>query len=696
MIDHHPVQGPRLVLHLNAHHDTIHIRAIHSLPGDSTARVDSEHSAQIHLPPIDDVWQMASQPVFHENVGRALFRALFVGDLRASFARARQNAAEARSVLTLELRFDRAALHVARYPWELLHDGARFVLADQAINLVRSVPFAAPFPPHTPETNRPLDMLLTEASSDQQAFETLQTTLDPAQRAGRLDLAYLMPPTWDALMDWLLAGAPDVLHFAGHGDLAPLGLIFEGALGEPDSVAAGSLGDAFYSTRLRLAVLSATAAASKSHLGAVAPTLVAAGIPAVVAIQQHLPEAAAQQFLQRFYAALLSGRSIETAHQIGRRQLARSTFWHLPTLTVRAVTAPDSDQALSNVWIDTATPQIVPLHESFRIGVWLRESGTPPTGEAVRRLIGCAVETGDSADQFDQITPAARALQAGPVTIEISAPGCEVYETKRTLAIWAQTIMPPVWLPITPRQTGSLAIHVALVQGDAVIATVTHSIQVVAHDTGTLHTGYARVQSRQIDTQPDTSGVMDDWEASSPENPERQSGEFDSISDIPTLSPGDVPDQPDDRSPRDSSVIHAAYEPERESLHDQREPDADRQDARAKTTDSVQRETLDGVVDWLQAGEQPVREIDDPMIGSDEFILFEPFPLDDAIAPTIQHVLARDDDAADDDADQYPTIIGDADDPTLILDIEQPRDDSLEHFPDDEQIDWLKDWNGGA
>jgi hypothetical protein len=211
-------------------------------------------------------------------------------------------------------------VRIARYPWELLHDGTRFLLQAGAVNLARYLTF--PEPPRSLATRSPLEILVVSARPKDQPplaseFEQLQRAFQPLIAQDKLDLAYLLPPTWDTLMDWLLAGAPSVLHFEGHGAFTRTGLlIFENTDGESDPVEAATLGNTFYSTDLRLAVLSAcetAKAGGESLLGSVAPALILAGIPAVVAMQQSLPDEAAVRFSRGVYQALLGGQDLESA-----------------------------------------------------------------------------------------------------------------------------------------------------------------------------------------------------------------------------------------------------------------------------------------------------------------------------------------------------------------------------------------------
>jgi hypothetical protein len=335
MLDLLPASGARLSLHLIAREGglTVHV-------AESTA--DEAAAAEIALPPVEDVLGRLAQPTFHEEVGRGLFRALLPGELGDRVRAACANAAAVGETLTLDLLAEGDLAVVTRYPWELLHDGTRFLLQSGAVNLVRSLDAPALVRPVAPRS--PLEVLFVAARPGLRPalapeFDALQAAFETSIRADQLDLAYLLPPTWDALMDWLLAGGPGVLHFAGRGDpRQPGALVFEDEGGQPDPVDAVTLASALNSTDLRLVVLSESAslpAAGESPLGTAAPALIQAGIPAVVTLPQSLPESAAIRFMQGLYGALIAGQDMASAVAAGRAALRRTMYWHIPTLYVQ-------------------------------------------------------------------------------------------------------------------------------------------------------------------------------------------------------------------------------------------------------------------------------------------------------------------------------------------------------------------------
>ena len=484
MLDLRPAQGPRIILQLSDPHDEgLEVRVIESPVGEHPA-------ARIVLQRIEDVLRMVSQPTFHEDVGRGLFRSLFPTSLGELYRAAFTHATVAGQTLTVELRLDPDLVRFARYPWDLLHDGTRFLLQSGAINLSRYLTFPEPVRPL--EARSPLEILIISARPKDQPplvseFDALQEAFRSSVREDKLDLGYLLPPTWDALMDWLLAGAPSVLHFEGHGAFTRTGLlVFEDDDGASDPVDATTLGSAFYGTDLRLAVLSAcesAKAAGESLLGSVAPALILAGIPAVVAMQQSLPDSVASRFSRGFYNALLAGQDIESAVAAGRKQLIRTTFWHVPTLYLRAHKIPQVTRAFLERRVDTAGPRAVSVNFPFRLGLWIRRPDSPkPSEDELRRLLGlepAAPVTRESSRAGMQFPVEMGQIRPGTVEVRLVAQGCEVHTAAvRQMTVFPDFDTPPLWFSLTPRRAGRLDVIFELSQAGALIASLAHTINI--------------------------------------------------------------------------------------------------------------------------------------------------------------------------------------------------------------------------
>ncbi len=478
MLDLRPAAGPRLVLQLSARdQNRMEVRVTNSPVGEA--------AAEIALPALDDVLSLVNQPAFFEEAGKQLFATLFPGSVGELY-----RAASAQGPLTVEMRFDRDLARIARYPWELVHDGSRFPLQAGAVNLARYVAF--PEPPRPLSTARPIEVLVISSHPKDQPplaseFEALQSAFTGVVKSDQLDLAYLIPPTWDALMDWLLAGAPSIVHFEGHGSFEQTGfLIFENMDGDSDPVDASTLGSAFYGTDLRLAVLSACKSAKTGEdtlLSSVAPSLILAGIPVVVAMQRRMPDDAAVRFSQGFYKALLAGHDVESAVAQGRRALMRTTHWYIPTLYLRARKTPDIRQAYLERRIDTAGPRSAPLNLPLRFGLWIRRPDSPPpTPDELRRLLGLepsaevSQETTRAAVQFPVETGS---IRPGVVEVRLVAPDCEIHTgSAKTMTVFPDFDTPPLWYCLTPRRAGRLDLVFELTQDGRAIASIAHTIQV--------------------------------------------------------------------------------------------------------------------------------------------------------------------------------------------------------------------------
>jgi hypothetical protein len=122
--------------------------------------------------------------------------------------------------LTLALHGNAAALW--RLPWEYLHDGhdflvlhGRFLLSRVPHGLGEMQPSPAPLPLRilvviaAPDDQKPLDT--------EEEIGVIQTALDEAVRAGRVQVEYLDDATLPAIGEALRRFQPHVLHYTGHG-----------------------------------------------------------------------------------------------------------------------------------------------------------------------------------------------------------------------------------------------------------------------------------------------------------------------------------------------------------------------------------------------------------------------------------------------------------------------------------------------
>ena len=138
------------------------------------------------------------------------------------------------------------------------------------------------------------------------------------------------------LMRSLKERRPDVLHFIGHGDLAPSGglIVLEGGLPATDSILyAEDLAKAVVEAGTTLAVLSGCLTSGSPQ--AIGNQLAKAGVPAVLAMSVPIQDAAAHQFARAMYSSLAEGTQLDEAVFEGRCAIyGMGSDWAAPQLMI--------------------------------------------------------------------------------------------------------------------------------------------------------------------------------------------------------------------------------------------------------------------------------------------------------------------------------------------------------------------------
>ncbi|MEW5861334.1 MAG: tetratricopeptide repeat protein [Cyanobacteriota bacterium] len=335
-------------------------------------------------------------PNFQAKIGKELYRALFPPGSkveRALHSSLRQ-AEERNTQLLVQLKLEADAVQRSRlsdYPWELLHDGQRFLLHHQ-LGFSRYIAHDTA-PPSLPPVEQVNVLLVSSAAFDsqmglkrlsKQEQQAIRKGLEKASDAGHICLRELEYPTFNELRTYLTENrgkeAPHVLHFDGHGlfgkrcqqcgamykgikverckkeaCLAPLPepqgyLVFEDEEGEADYISAKELGTLLHQTRLSdgthqtggvaLVVLSACqsgmAVAGESVFNGTAQNLIGHRVPAVVAMQYSVSVEAATKFAEQFYRSLGQKDSLSVAVNQGREAMgADGNQWYRPVLYLR-------------------------------------------------------------------------------------------------------------------------------------------------------------------------------------------------------------------------------------------------------------------------------------------------------------------------------------------------------------------------
>ncbi|MCL4863848.1 MAG: CHAT domain-containing protein [Caldilineaceae bacterium] len=254
----------------------------------------------------------------------------------------------------IRLRSGCADANSMRIPWELLYDGERknFLAQDPRLAVVRY--WEGAIPDGVKPIAGPLRMLLTGATPADQVelgvgkeLDGIEAALADAKRAGRAAFTRLDDLTPDALDRALLEVKPHLFHFSGHGvwdERAGAGqLLLDNGRGQSAELADAKLAMLLRSRGVALVVLNACETAlGGDGWGGLAQSLVLAGVPAVVAMQAPVSDAAAAAFAGTLYAALANQYPLEQAVTLARQTTARQSAgaagpgeWLAPVLFMR-------------------------------------------------------------------------------------------------------------------------------------------------------------------------------------------------------------------------------------------------------------------------------------------------------------------------------------------------------------------------
>jgi CHAT domain-containing protein len=304
-------------------------------------------------------WLPTADPVAD---GQRLFAWLFAdAALNTAWAQIRGRHSQRR----VRLRIDADAPELHAIPWELLREpmaeGTPYDLA-----AANATPFsrylAGQWQPGSPILQRPLRVLVAIAGPDDLAARGLHAinvaeewaALQQALAGVEVELIQLPQPCTLAAIEAALKQRIHILHFIGHGHYnaqqqsAALLLANDKNAVQPVTDAdiaamlARQLADSAVQNddKLRLVFLSSCETAVRSPADAfrgLAPRLVAAGVPAVVAMQDLVPIATARAFAATFYRQLLQHGQVDLAANEARAHLltAKLPGASIPVLFMR-------------------------------------------------------------------------------------------------------------------------------------------------------------------------------------------------------------------------------------------------------------------------------------------------------------------------------------------------------------------------
>ena len=278
--------------------------------------------------------QAAELNTFGDN----LFQFLIRGDLAGLYGKLPE------THVSIKILCNQAAIR--GLPWEYIREPKRGCPNNRR-TIVRVIPTVGPQLP-APRSRKDIARVLLVAADPiglrgvdwQQIRDTLQR--EYGSHMGTLKLDVIESADRNNLVMSLLNADFDIVHFSCHGDIYKGEnrlILVNRKGGGPDYISAAELGRVLGGRGTRLVVLSAC---STSQPGAVddfasiAETLIAEGVPAVVANQAPVLNKTVAVFVGQIYRELLSSGNIDKAVTAGRVALSLalkdSPEWGIPTL----------------------------------------------------------------------------------------------------------------------------------------------------------------------------------------------------------------------------------------------------------------------------------------------------------------------------------------------------------------------------
>lgn len=248
--------------------------------------------------------------------------------------------------MRIRLRVD--APELSQLPWEYVYDDTfRFFALQRETPLVRYMP--RPFAAESVSAPSPMKVLLAIAAPKDQATLSVDEEEKRIRNAvafmgDAVQLTVLRNATPEKLHG-ALAARPHVFHFIGHGVVqnSQGALVFENIFGQSQLLDADQLLFLMGNTGVKVVILNACKTAAhdaRDAMMGVAPALVAAEIPAVIAMQFNVPDRTAVGFTRDLYRFLAAGYPLDAAvteMRIGAYIGANDKYyWGIPALFMRA------------------------------------------------------------------------------------------------------------------------------------------------------------------------------------------------------------------------------------------------------------------------------------------------------------------------------------------------------------------------
>jgi len=272
------------------------------------------------------------------HIGSILFDVLFQGQIKEIYTRSR-SMLQTGQRLRIKLNIAASDSKVVALPWEYLYDPDQGQLALLGASIVRYL--STPTPILLPTAPSPLNVLLTGA-----APRDILSTLNVEQELSAIQAVFtslheqvqitIQPHlSTSKLQKRMRQRGFDIWHFVGHDGSRsePMGKLFlEDDKGLSEAVTAKQLGIMLGHSGLKLAMLEAGSSAwiADDLYRSVAPALIRAQVPTVVAMQDSIQQVTAKAFTEEFYRALAEGHPIDTCMTEGRKAVVNAAGLGVP------------------------------------------------------------------------------------------------------------------------------------------------------------------------------------------------------------------------------------------------------------------------------------------------------------------------------------------------------------------------------
>lgn len=371
------------------------------------------------------------------RLGRQLADRLLPDPIRSRLIAAVQQAGPDQGIRLRLLIRDQALLNI---PWEYtylptapgLEDRSQFLALNPKVSIVRHP--ADDRPPQDLKLKEPgtLHLLVAMANPKTPGLDRLDLERERGAIVDALDgfsvegvklewQPWLEEATYQDLLE-RLAKKPELFHFSGHGyfsaddEYGSLVLVEDKTRNSPHFLPATDLAKLLQASGVRLAFLGACESSrvnGRSPWTGVAQAILAAGIPAVVAMQYEVLDTAVTLFSRGFYTALASGLSVDEAVSYGRLAMLAASGeeavqWGIPTLYLQS-------------WDGVLFPQIAEeppaavrqVRRTIRLAI-----GEVEKGGELRAVVAKRIKT-DLKIKIEEIKGVARLIKAEEVDSDI-------------------------------------------------------------------------------------------------------------------------------------------------------------------------------------------------------------------------------------------------------------------------------------